>query len=495
MYDQLGARPEITDYGTKQPFRDWCRSNVIVDDSKDVGAKFNSSFFGIYARDQCPVDSSVLVDFKSVIGLVVDMISGTGDSEERDNLLLALTTCNNEENYISSLEAELVLWLNHPKYNFRKLLGRIAPAINEEGINRAILEGTAPLAGEVSRFFAQSKKKSDVWLSLTTIKGKLHTEYLRRTDGFDFLFEKFVKDLLDETMYPELNTRLKRVDYLSRMAQTLTSMTRTLISDPMLSEDEPAKDVLDKMQSYRKRYNTIQNESSLYLRIAPIELREPITRDLNSLIELFGAIKAGFSEIEKDYRQLVSAPERMIEEVEGERTVFQYDWIKSTAIPRDKYLAWNHDLNVWLLQETKSLGDGEFQFTQDDSLAMILEKRENACRTVVTTVEEMIRTGVLLRTALISTKTAGIFLDRKLRVYGGRIFQMANRCMTYYKKLEQEREGSSYIFMLEDMVEIFNTSTGNRYPVKDLGMITDLAPSFPSVHLFVCEISKTDLES
>lgn len=482
-FDRFGARLTINE-SLEYLFPNWCIQNQIVKEASD-GYICNLASRKLYPLSECPLERSTQADIKGIISLLSDLRRSNTYDEWKKNLL-AFTTCNNEEAFISSLFGELDLWFGHEKFNFKSFLGSLinhedkisaslnsipnGSYVNEAGdeFSKVCVKEINEILYTVAGYFAETKLKGEVWANLSYLNKKLENLYLhmQEKEGHSYAFEKFLYGVLDPTNHTR-NIDLKtRLQVIISMAKCLTSFSRTFLSENKVIKDTRDLSDVKSLSDYVTEYNNLVDKANhnpgLFFGVR-LDCSKYLSGSFSQNVASFTTdVRKAYSELEVAFKlQLPEEPQ--IENMEEDRTVLYYDQIGSSEIA-DKLKRAKIASMIYskLEQHTHMIKDGELNPTGNDSNTVLFKFEENAIRTAIYIAEEMLKQGYQLRIGVSSTKLSQrLHIDvRRKKIVSGSVFEVANRIAHIYDNKHENKElpGYSYIFMSQEIAEIFEGS-------------------------------------
>ena len=530
-FEKFGARLIVSDYGTLYDLRTWGIENgILARANEDTGNEltdnyyFNPESLREYAKvEDDDFDAKVLSPAKSIVELMLFLASKIeprkrGKQVGLQHLLLALTTCGNEEDTHCAIKGELEIWLGlklkerYATKNYRSFLTNLRALAEQELTGEPI---KVQQISKVKRFLeehlavlpAQAKVKSDLFYNrIDSVKGWVYKQ-LDEAPVYQTIWDTYFHEVFDPTASESKQIDKLRLEGFTKLMKTISSLSRTLMNELGYWEDSrkenerrDKKKELKDCAYYVRRYNIecaeiIERDYTLNLRSIP----EGFINDLRGLSNTSEKLKVFVTEISKVFENLRSVyitcfPGQTITELRTEYpivTMVMYDIKKSSNSHRDEdNTAKLAKINQIIADYAKTLDDewldASIEPVTNDRNHFLLESPINAIKLAshIAEASDAVDIGVKLRIGICESKSKvpivtllnqNNLMNSDLFVITDRIMNCKDHVLEDFPKVT-ERDGDTDIFLDEATQESLLSSSGIKLSESQFTYVTSIKP-------------------
>lgn len=437
-FDEFGIRPATLTFRTR-PDKDEkgkTESRFLMEEvKKDTKVvkiindriSLNEEFNIVHENRSNPI-SGLSSKIKIYTDLWTEIAYSKNREGRKDEIMLTLSTTNNNENFLRTYETGIYSWFNHETYRFSKIINETKLFLKStSGIEQAKkFEEIKKLLQENAQRLKQSENKKEVWQKREHLVKKID-ERLNDIPVVGPNWEE-IKNILVDTS--PLNTKQKlsfeRLTKFYEICRMSTNVLRSALEE---------RDVGD-FEKYVKSYNQLLNQTALLSDLAPLTNQ----KDLKKVIETLEAnynLLFRFFEIEFE----VAASESKF--LEYDVAVLKYDILGYSKLnpEEQRTLTLNIDDKIKSFLEAIE-EDKFFHSSMDDTKSLIIKSVKNAF--LVT--EELVN---ILAGYEKYARFAIHFTDPSLRVYyienrpsvtGGKPYDIATRLAELAREVQKKRE-------------------------------------------------------
>ncbi|GAI94846.1 unnamed protein product, partial [marine sediment metagenome] len=254
-FEKFGARLIVSDYSTLYDLRTWGIENgILARANEDTGNELTDNYYfnPDSLREYAEVadddfDAKVLSPAKSIVELILFLASKIeprkqGKQVGLQPLLLALTTCGNEEDTHCAIKGELEIWLGlklkerYANKNYRSFLTNLRSLAERELTGKPI---KVQQISEVKRFLeehvavlpAQAKVKSDLFYNyMDSVKEWVHKQ-LDEAPVYQTIWDTYFHEVFDSTANESKQIDKLRLEGFTKLIKTISSLSRTLMNE------------------------------------------------------------------------------------------------------------------------------------------------------------------------------------------------------------------------------------------------------------------------
>ena len=483
-YDRFGARLQVAEPGARVGaaseeikwfyIRQWLFSAGIVT-SRTGRIQPNLQFYTVRPREGSPLDSALVKDVDSFVGLFCDILWAKNYRKQMD-ALLALTTCSSHHEFLSALKEELRLWLFDSDSNYSKVLMSMNEIVKNP--SQSIQDTVKTQVENAAGFLSETASKTEVWNGLQVMKTELEARYTIE-NPYSPSFSFFMLPRLQPQQVSELELLEQRIRFLSELTQKLTSATRSALGaqNPPLAKQSQvtAEDLSDLLLEINSLIDAAKGEKTMVNFLHQVDSGRVVIGGNVDLLAFIGEASKIYLEIERVFRDYLDHPPKPIAESSSPIVVAYYDWMKSTALSGkiDERMKITSEVNNFLERTKKELQDGMWESTTDDSNATPFASIENAVKTTVNFIDEQRTMRRNHRFALCWTKDLPppfdkVVIDEEKKVVWTTAYNLAARMIAYVREKKLVNESRSWVVMTRSATNALKTLRP-KWDVQDLG--------------------------
>ena len=307
-------------------FLEWCRSIGVIKYGKDrknivFDRYWFENYFSTYDLPQL-VSNRILVRYQSLSYLLyhINMI----DTEKESNYLVAITSCNSNENFLKSIQAAIQLFFENNKFKFFSILQNIRTCLykNSVDIFKAIRGPLKSLRTNTIPAINAIEKKKKLKDNLEDIIDNIEKYFSNCTPELYSLYIDHLGSYFENTDPAIREYEIKMIIF-GRLCINLSNLLRSLLEFGIGPEKE-AKDNISLVKSFNENANSwnryIREQSNvifngIFIEDLPvIELAEIDSNFQNTeiyksfAIDIFSQILIAYQKLEKIYNNSYSDP-------------------------------------------------------------------------------------------------------------------------------------------------------------------------------------------
>ena len=475
VFGRYGAELEVRDTIARGRLLRWAVGEYILEPTEG-GLRVHPKFDRRFDKNDNPLLKPAIGQVYSSMQWLADAVVALEDTKNRDRLCLALTTCNTAANTIEAIKAELKLWCADQNndnaftclYDFFDLVDQARGGVTTEDITLAAHVLDRRLSRGPADLMNQARLKSQVFVELSSIRGRLDTAYgAHDKPGLDTFYELYVQDLIEAGATRAEQHELQILQILGRLCQTWTTVLREC-AGALVAEcnQKPASDILAESILH---LNDIVAELKLCDPKFTLKTRLSAPPSMDSevpLSEFLDAFQHEMHTMLLDIDELMRATlfvdeTSNVEPIDHDVFILCYDWIGSSD-DSDQYAVGNKRQRISkaiLRYAQDRLGESDVPATQDDGAAFVIHDLKNIELALRCLCDVLSRENVCAR---ISLYLAGAgaqrpVYDPKFKKYGGQAFVIAARILDHFRYEHWLKDGKTHVFVEQNTLAALNS--------------------------------------